>query len=239
MIHLLQATEAFDPEIASEFAYAVTSGPTFLGVPVIESQSLLHLIIRFSFNFLVSFVLARLIYYRKGGRRDYLATFLIFSSAMFLMVFLMDSVNVEIGLTLGLFAIFGVIRYRTETVPIREMTHLFVIIAISVINGLALNITYTELVLANALILCIVALCEWARNRSRAFSKIILYDRIDLISPERRAELISDLEARTGLDIQEIEVGSVDFLKDSAYIKIHYKPIPDESDTIGCSVKNR
>ena len=239
MIHLLQATEAFDPEIASEFAYAVTSGPTFLGVPVIESQSFLNLIVRFAFNFLVSFMLARLIYYRKGGRKDYLATFLIFSTAMFLMVFLMDSVNVEIGLTLGLFAIFGVIRYRTETVPIREMTYLFVIIAVSVINGLALNITYTELVLANALILGIVALCEWARNRGRTFSKIILYDRIDLISVERRSELLSDLKARTGLDIQEIEVGSVDFLKDSAYVKIHYKPIPGESDTIGCSVKNR
>lgn len=221
MTNILQAA-GFDQTIADEFAYTVTAGPTFLGVPVIEPMNFANLLLRFAFDILVSWVLARLIYFRNGGRRDYMSTLLIFSSAMFLMVFLMESVKIEIGLTLGLFAIFGVIRYRTETVPIREMTYLFVTIAIAVINGLALNITYTELVLANVLILAVVALCEYGKKGRKVASKLIQYDRIELIKPERREELLADLKDRLGLDVTDVEVGDVDFLKDSAQIRIFY-----------------
>ena len=112
----------FDPTIAEEFGYAVTNGTTFLGVPLMETTNLLNLLLRFAFNLLVSWVIVKLLYYRKSGRKEYCLTFLAFSTAMFLLIFLLESVKLQIGLTLGLFAIFGVIRYRTETVPVREMT---------------------------------------------------------------------------------------------------------------------
>ena len=211
----------FDPTIAEEFGYAVTNGTTFLGVPLMETTNLLNLLLRFAFNLLVSWVIVKLLYYRKSGRKEYCLTFLAFSTAMFLLIFLLESVKLQIGLTLGLFAIFGVIRYRTETVPVREMTYLFVIIAVAVINGLALNISYAELVIANLLMVALLALLE-RRHKGDLSTKIVLYDRIANILPEKRAELIADLEQRLGVKVEDLEIGSVDFLKDSAWIKVRY-----------------
>ena len=114
----------FDPSIAEEFGYEITNQISFLGVPLCDTQSLLHLLMRFAFNLLVSWIIVRYCYYRKSQRKDYVLTYMLFGSAMFLLIFLMENVNLQIGLTLGLFAIFGVIRYRTETVPIREMPYL-------------------------------------------------------------------------------------------------------------------
>jgi len=233
---LLQSTfPEFDSSIAEEFGYAVVQGPSFLGIPLFEGQSLIHMLLRFSFNLLVSWIVARLFYYRKGGSRKYCITFMLFSSAMFMVLFLMDNVSLQIGFTLGLFAIFGMIRYRTETVPVREMTYLFVIIALSVINGIGLNISYAELVLANALVILLIALSE--NSRVRTSSKIILYDNIKLIKPECRSELIADLQQRLGLDIVEVEVGHVDFLRDAAYVKVTYRVGKGESHTIDTMTK--
>lgn len=239
MIPLQTSFPDFDPSIAEEFGYEVTQGATFLGVPLMDSQNLLHLLIRFAFNLLVSWVLVRQLYYKKSGSREYLLTFMLFASAMFLLIFLMESVKLQIGLTLGLFAIFGVIRYRTETVPIREMTYLFVIITIAVINGLALNISYAELLLANILILGLTWACEYLGGKKRTTSKVVLYDRIELVTPERREELIADLEARLGLSITDVEVGHVDFLRDAAYIKVTYVLGKGETSTIGSMTKYR
>ena len=142
------AFSEFDPSIAAEFGYEVANATTFLGVPLFDVQSLMHLGIHFAFTMLVSWVLIHLFYYRKSRRRDYYFTFLMFSAAMFILLFVMENIKMQIGFALGLFAIFGMIRYRTETMPVREMTYLFVIIAISIVNGLALNISYAELFLA-------------------------------------------------------------------------------------------
>lgn len=233
---LLQVLQDFDPTIAEEFGYAVTQGPSFLGVPLLDATNLLHLLLRFAFNLLVSWILVRFFYYKKSGRRDYFLTFMLFSSAMFLLLFLMENVKLQIGFTLGLFAIFGMIRYRTETVPIREMTYLFVIIALSVINGIALNVSYAELVVANVLIVALTAVCENVSIPHTA-SRIVLYDRIELIVPGRQDELKADLEKRLGLAITSLEVGSVDFLSDSAYVKVYYKLGKGEMSTISEIVK--
>lgn len=236
---LLQSTmPEFDPSIAEEFGYAVTGGSTFLGVPILEGQSLLQLLLRFAFNLLVSFVVVGLFYYRKSRRRDYFFTFMLFSSAMFLLLFLMENVKLQIGFTLGLFAIFGMIRYRTETVPVREMTYLFVIIALSVINGIALNVSYAELVVANLLIIALIWICEDTRLLSHTSTKLVLYDKIDLIVPERHDELKADLEKRLGLPIKRFEVGHVDFLRDAAYIKVYYElPKGQENNSIDTLTK--
>jgi len=236
---LLQALSEFDPTIAEEFGYQISQGPSFLGIPLFESEGLVSLLFRFGFNLLVSWIIVHFFYYKKSGRKDYFFTFILFSSAMFLLLFLMENVKLQIGFTLGLFAIFGMIRYRTETVPIREMTYLFIIIALSVINGIALSVSYTELAVANLLIVLLIAICENLKGLTHTATKIVLYDRIDLIVPDRREELVADLESRLGLKIESLEVGTVDFLKDSAYIKIYYKLAPGESETIGTQIKFR
>ena len=148
------------------------------------------------------------------------------------MIFLLGSVKLKIGFALGLFAIFGIIRYRTESMPVREMTYLFVIIAISVINALAVEISYAELVCTNLLFIVGIWLCESNRWLKHISCKLIQYDRIELIKPERELDLLRDLRERTGLDIVRVEVGHIDFLRDTAMLKIYYEPLKDEINTI-------
>lgn len=203
------------------------------------SQSLAELGIRFFLNAFVCWLLVQFFYYRKSRRRDYYFTFMVFSSAMLMLLYIMGNVEVGVGLTLGLFAIFGVIRYRTETVPIREMTYLFVIIALAAMNGLAPiyklvgvvgNHPHYELsssallvtCVANALVVVLIWVLESERLLKHTSAKLVLYDRIDLIVPEKRAELIADLENRVGLKVDNVEIGHVDFLRDAAFIKVYY-----------------
>lgn len=213
------------------------------------AQSLTELAIRFLLNLLVCWILVQFFYYRKSRRRDYYFTFMVFSSAMLMLLYVMGNVEVGVGLTLGLFAIFGVIRYRTETVPIREMTYLFVIIALAAVNGLApiykLSGVVTEhphyvlstggilvTVLANALVVLLIWVLESERLLKHTSTKLVQYDRIELIVPERRAELVADLEKRVGVKVDNLEVGHVDFLKDSAFIKIYYTLPKDQTGSI-------
>ena len=222
----------FDPSIAEEFGYEIANQVSFLGVPLFDTQSMLHLLMRFAFNLLISWMIVYFCYYRKSQRKDYVLTFMLFSSAMFLLIFLMENVNLQIGLTLGLFAIFGVIRYRTETVPVREMTYLFVIIATSVINGLALNISYAELVVANLLIFGLIWVMESRLLLKHTSAKLVIYEKIALITPEHREEMIADLESRLGHKINKVEVGHVDFLRDVAFVKVYYNLPPGEINTV-------
>ena len=218
------------------------------------SQNLTELAIRFFLNLIVCWILVQFFYYRKSRRRDYYFTFMLFSSAMLLLLYVMGNVEVGVGLTLGLFAIFGVIRYRTETVPIREMTYLFVIIALAAVNGLApiyrlvgatgpqphyeLSAGATGVtVLANLLVVALIWVLESERLLKHTSAKLVLYDRIDLIVPERRAELIADLEKRVGVKIDNLEIGHVDFLRDAAYIKVYYTLSKGESATIDTLTK--
>jgi len=229
----LKSVPSFDPDIAEEFGYQVLRpGNTFLGVPLMDSQSLVHLLIHFAFNLLVSWIIVQFFYYRKSKRKDYYFTFLIFSSAMFLLLFVMENVGMQIGFALGLFAVFGMIRYRTETVPVREMTYLFIIIAISIINGLALGISYAELICANALMIGLIWVLEADKLMGTKSTKLVTYDRIELIVPERKAELVEDLEKRLGIKIDDVEVGAVDFLKDSAFVKVTYTLPQGGSNTV-------
>ena len=222
----------FDPSIAEEFGYDITHQLSFLGVPLCDTQNLIHLLMRFAFNLIVAWIIVRFCYYRKSQRKDYVLTFMLFSSAMFMLIFLMENVNLQIGLMLGLFAIFGVIRYRTETVPVREMTYLFVIIATSVINGLALNISYAELFAADVLVIGVLWLLESPLLLRHTSAKLVIYEKIDLIVPERRGEMIADLERRLGLKIDKVEVGHVDFLRDVAFVKVYYTLPEGEQNTI-------
>lgn len=197
----------------------------FLGIPLFDAQSLLLLLLRFSFNMLVCWIIIHFFYYKKSTRRDYYTTFLLFSVTIFLLIFLLDNVKIQMGFALGLFAIFGMIRYRTETVPIREMTYLFMLIGIAVINGLAMSVSYAELITTNLIFILATWFVEYNKIIKHTAYKVILYEKIQLVVPEREQELIEDLKKRTGLDINKVEVGNIDFLRDVAYIKVYYKPL--------------
>lgn len=222
----------FDPSIAEEFGYEISNQISFLGVPLCDTQSLLHLLMRFAFNLIVTWIIARYCYYVKSQRRDYVLTYMLFGAAMFLLIFLMESVSIQIGMTLGLFAIFGVIRYRTETVPIREMTYLFIFICVAVINGLALNISYVELIAANLLLLLLIWTVEGRRLLRHTSAKLVIYEKINLITPDKREEMIADLEERLGHKVNKVEVGHVDFLRDVAFVKVYYELPEGETNTV-------
>ena len=218
------------------------------------SQSITELAIRFFLNLAVCWILIQFFYYRKSRRRDYYFTFMVFSSAMLMLLYMMGNVEVGVGLTLGLFAIFGIIRYRTETVPIREMTYLFVIIALAAMNGLApvyklVGATTTNahyelstgtivvMLIANALVVCLIWVLESPRLLHHTSTKLVLYDRIELIVPEKRSELIADLESRIGIKVDNVEIGHVDFLRDAAFIKVYYTLEKGQTATIDTLTK--
>ncbi|MFZ4724690.1 MAG: DUF4956 domain-containing protein [Paludibacter sp.] len=215
----------------------MASSPAFMGIPLFDNDALIQLFLRFGFNLLICWIIIRYFYYRKSGRRDFLVTFTLFSVTIFLLIFLLNSVKLQIGMGLGLFAIFGIIRYRTEQVSIREMTYLFVIIGISVINGLAMNMSYAVLLATNLIFIGAVALLESTILIKQTCSKIVLYEKIDLIKPDKSNELKADLENRTGLDILKIEVGHIDFLRDVAFLKVSYRSDDNEPNTIDSNTK--
>ena len=212
------------------------------------AQKIGELGIRFALNLLVCWLLVYFFYYKKSRRRDYYFTFIVFSSAMLTLLYIMGNVEVGVGLTLGLFAIFGVIRYRTETVPIREMTYLFIIIALAAVNGLAPLYHVVDLssaphyvlgwgnvgvmALVNGLMLLLVWVLESESLVKHVTTKLVQYDRIELIVPEKREELIADLEKRLGVKVENVEIGHVDFLKDSAMIKVYYRLGKGESNSV-------
>ena len=204
----------------------------FMETPLIDAAGFMELILRFVLNMVVVVAIIRFFYYPKSRRRDYFFTFTLISISIFLMIFLLGSVKLKIGFALGLFAIFGIIRYRTESMPVREMTYLFVIIAISVINALSVQLSYAELTATNLLFILCIWLCESNRWLNHISCKLVQYDRIELITPQRRAELIMDLENRTGLSITKVEVGHIDFLRDAAILKVYYEPESEEINTI-------
>ncbi len=193
------------------------------GVYAILPENFANLVIRLVINLLVTGVIIYFLYYRKAQRKDYLMTFSLISITIFFLVFLLDSIKLQVGFALGLFAIFGIIRYRTITIPIKEMTYLFVIIGISVINALAnKKIGYAELILANAIFIGACWLFESNLIKKHISVKTIVYDNIRLVKAGKEAELKADLEERLGLTITNVEIGTVDFLKDSAVLNVSY-----------------
>ena len=176
------------------------------------------MLLRFGFFLLVLFFIVYFLYYRKTHRRDYFFTLVLLSVSIFFLIYLLGSVKVKIGFALGLFAIFGVLRYRTETIPVREMSYMFGVISLSVINALADSLSAVELLIPNIAIALLIWFFEACVLRRNLASKLILYDRIELITPERREELLEDLHKRTGLNITKVTIGSIDFLKDTAVI---------------------
>jgi hypothetical protein len=195
------------------------------GVEIIDIPDFLELILRFALNMGVILILVRWFYYSTTRRKDYLFTYILISSVVFLLCFLLESVKLQIGFALGLFAIFGIIRYRTNSIPIKEMTYLFLVIGISVINALTSTKTsLADLLFTNLIIILITYGLEKMWLLKHESSKTIIYEKINLIKPENYEELLKDLRERTGINkITRVETGKIDFMKDTCILTIFYE----------------
>lgn len=177
----------------------------------------------FALNLLVALVVVRFIYYPSTRNKSYVFTFLAFNTVIFFVLRFMASIEIGIGVGFGLFAIFSILRYRTDPIPIREMTYLFLISALPLMNGASIdNALWPQLVIANLAVLVILWVLEKEWGFTYEASKQIVYEKIELIHPDCRAELLADLETRTGLRIKRIVVGKIDFLHDTANLKVFY-----------------
>jgi len=190
----------------------------------IINPGFLELVFRFALNSLIIFILVRWLYYSTTKRKDYLITYVLISTVVFLLCYMLENVKLQIGFALGLFAIFGIIRYRTNPIPIREMTYLFLVIGVSVINALTTEISsLADILFANIVIIFTAFGLEKVWLLKHEASKLIVYEKTYLIKPEKREELLNDLRERTGIsEINRIEIGKIDFLKDICDVTIYY-----------------
>jgi hypothetical protein len=193
------------------------------GVQFFDLQDLSKLLFKFGINFIFLIVIVRAIYYKVKDDKDYVFTFIMFNILTFFICFLLRKVPMEMGFALGLFAVFGILRYRTEAIPIRQMTYLFIVIGISMINALSnKSISIFEVLFTNGFITLITYLVDSVWFQSIEESKNILYEKIDLIKPDNQEKMMEDLKQRTGLPIHAVKVDKIDFLRDTASITIYY-----------------
>jgi hypothetical protein len=192
------------------------------GMPVFHAD-MWELLFKFGLNALVLFVLIRLIYYPIHRKKDYLFTYFLFNTLIFFLCVLLNSVKLSIGFAFGLFAIFGVLRYRTEQISIKDMTYLFAVITIAVINSLASKkVSIAELVFTDGMILVMTYALEHLWLTRHEAMKQILYERIELIKPGNRVQLYADLHERLGVTVSRVEIGKIDLLKDTAQLRVFY-----------------
>jgi hypothetical protein len=205
----------------------------FDGMELFDSEDFFALMVRLAMHLFFVFVLIRLIYYPIARRKDFLFTYFLFSISIFMMCFMLEGVKLEMGFALGLFAVFGIIRYRTDAIPIKEMTYLFIVIAMSVMNALInRKISLAEIMFANAVIVAVTYGLEKVWLVRHESQKLVIYENIELIRQGRHEELKNDLELRTGIKVNRIEIGKIDFLRDIVLIKIYFytDEQPDQMD---------
>ena len=193
------------------------------GLDVFNSSEFWQTVLRFFFNFGIIFIIARLIYYRVAHRADYFFTYLLVGAIVFIICNLLDAVKFEIGFALGLFAVFGIIRYRTTPIPIREMTYLFVIIGITVKNALITKeVSLFQALFADSIIILITWGAQDFLVRNKLLRKTIVYKNIELLRPDRYEDLIQDLCAISGIPVEKAQVGRMDYAKNNARLRIYF-----------------
>ncbi|PKQ62891.1 hypothetical protein BZG02_11030 [Labilibaculum filiforme] len=188
------------------------------------SNNILELMLRFLLNLGVTVFVINYVYFRATGKRSYVFTYIMISTTVFFLCFLLGSIELQLGFALGLFAIFGIIRYRTDTIPIREMTYLFLVITISVINALTRGeVSFSEIAFTNTAFMATTWVMERVWMKRHLARRTIVYDRLDLIHPSRHAELIDDIQTRTGMVVAKFSIGQIDLAKKSIKLIVFYK----------------
>lgn len=195
----------------------------FLGIKLINLGDFSDLLVRFTFNTVMIFIVVNFIYAKNSKRKDFYFSYLAIGVIVFFLSSLLNNVKLELGFALGLFAIFGIIRYRTDAIPIKEMTYLFIVIGISVINALAnKKVSYIELAFTNTAIVFGLWLLEKRLMLKQEGSIKLIYEKIENIHLKSEDILLADLKDRTGIDIVRYEVEKIDFLKDIAIIRLYF-----------------
>jgi len=189
------------------------------------SSDLINLMIRFGFNLSIAFIIIKLIYQRnRANNLDFVFTYFMFNSLIFFFAFLLSSITINMGFAFGLFAVFAILRYRTDPIPIKEMTYLFIVITIGVINALSgAEVSYAALLFTNITLVILTYFLERYWQKNLLLRMNIEYEKIENIKPENRDILLADLKERTGLNIQSLEFRRMNFLRDTARIRIYYK----------------
>ncbi|NUM43511.1 MAG: DUF4956 domain-containing protein [Anaerolineales bacterium] len=187
------------------------------------STELIHLIIGAVLNLLVAVTIVRFIYYPLTQDKNFVFTFLAFNTIVYFVLGMLTSTELSVGVGFGLFAIFSVLRYRTEEMSTREMTYLFIVIALPVMNSILIsNEDYLRMLIANGSVVALLFVLEKGWGFHYETSKRVTYERMEWITPANRELLLADLRQRTGLPVKRIEIGRIDFLHDTADIKIYY-----------------
>lgn len=195
----------------------------FLGIPLFDDD-FYKMIFRFILNLIFTTIIIRAFYFKYSKNKSYVFTYFMISIIVFFLCFTLKKYELDLGMALGLFAIFGIIRYRTTSIEINDMTYLFVVIGVSVINSLANSkMSYAEIIGANVVIIISIGLLEIFQFSRHEESKVIVYENILNVKPENYQKLKKDLEDRTGLAINRLEVGNVDFMRDLADVTIYYE----------------
>ena len=193
------------------------------GVEFFNQFEFWRTVLRFFYNLLIVLVIARVIYYRSNPRPEYVFSYLLISSIAFIICSLLDVVTFQIGFAIGLFAIFGIIRYRTSPIPIREMTYLFIVLGLSVKNALAdVDVSFSQSFFADTIIIIITWLSQDFLVRNKMITKTIVYNNIELLKPENYERLLLELSEESGFKIEKAEVGRVDYVKRQARIRISF-----------------
>ena len=187
-----------------------------------------NIFIRFSFNLFIAFVIIKLIYHRDYKGNDFVFTYFMFNTLIFFFAYILGNLDINMAFGFGLFAVFAILRYRTDPIPIKEMTYLFIVITIGVINALSTNqVVFEELIFANVAIVVMTFFLEkyWVSNLVVKDYRIktIVYNDMDMIKPENYQKLLDDVVKKTGLQIIDCKVGRINFLENWANVKLYYK----------------
>ena len=194
-----------------------------------EFESLFsNIFIRFSFNLFIAFVIIKLIYHRDHKGNDFVFTYFMFNTLIFFFAYILGSLDINMAFGFGLFEVFAILRYRTDPIPIKEMTYLFIVITIGVINALSGNqVVFIELLFANVTIVLLTFLLErhWVNNLpdNGLSSKTVVYDNMEMIKPENHQALIDELAQKTGLSIVSCKIGRLNFVENRVNVKLYYK----------------
>jgi len=196
----------------------------FLDIPLFDDD-FYKMILRFFINLFFLTAIVKYIYHKNNQDKDYFFTFYAIGIVVFFLCFTLKKYELDLGMALGLFAIFGILRYRTVPLDVKEMTYLFVIIGISVMNALSnKKMSYIEIITANSAIVFALYWLELYWISNFLMSKKIVYETIENIHPDNHEKLKKDLEQRLGIEIYDFEIGDINFLRDTAQITIRYKP---------------
>jgi len=190
---------------------------------LIDTGDFFKLFARLMLNLFFATVVIRFVYYRLYKDREYLFTYYLFNVITFCLCLLLRKVPIELGFALGLFAVFGILRYRTEPIRIRDLTYLFICIGLAILNAVAnKKVSLAELLLVNSIIVGLTVVLELRPGQQRSTAAPVFYDNLELLNPDRRDELIADIKQRTGFDVVSVSITSVDMLRDSAELKVFY-----------------